>query len=53
MLKGTGRDFSDWMHWATAAFAGPILKTVLILVYSKFAGSQEHYVKAHLTLDIE
>jgi hypothetical protein len=53
MPGGSGRDFSDWLHWAAAAFTGPIVKTVLILVYSKFVDSQEHSVRAHLTADTQ
>jgi hypothetical protein len=49
----SGRDFSDWLHWAVAAFTGPIVKMVLILTYSKCVDSQDRCIKAHLEVDIQ
>ena len=42
--------FTDWLHWAAVAFAGPICKAVLICAYRHFAESQDHFIEARLSV---
>lgn len=44
-------EFTDWLHGAAVALAGPLIKMILIFIYTNFAETQEHYVKATLTLE--